>query len=297
MNMPRVVILRTAGTNCDRETQHAFERLDAHVDLIHINRLLETPVALHAYQVLVIPGGFTYGDDLGAGKILSLELRYKLADHLVRFVQDGNLVLGICNGFQVLVKAGLLPGFTLPFSREKKRGTSVRRGRPGRPARASSARGGAGGATALAAWPQEATLTGNDSGRFEARWIRLKVSSDKSEFLKGGTSLYLPVAHGEGKFVPASPLVRDQLRDSGQVVLRYAGPEGGPAGYPGNPNGSVDDIAGVCDPTGRILGLMPHPERFADPTHHPRWTREGLVESPDGLLIFENAVRYAKTKL
>ncbi len=251
------LVLRAAGTNCDQETVYAFERAGAKVERLHVNRLREEPRLLERFQILAIPGGFTYGDDLGAGKVLANELRYHLAEPIAQFLSRGGLAIGICNGFQVMVKAGLLP--------------------------ATGAR--AGGA-------QEATLIANDSGRFEARWIYLECVSDKSPLLRKGDRLHLPVAHGEGKFVCASPDVRARLEAEGQVVLRYVDAEGRPGPYPVNPNGSEGDIAGVCDPTGRVFGLMPHPERHVEFHHHPRWTREGLGpgHEGDGLRVFSNAV-------
>jgi len=180
----------------------------------------------------------------------------RLRPALQEFVEAGKLVIGICNGFQVLVKTGLLPG--------------------------------------LNRWRREATLTVNDSHRFEDRWTYLKAPPNRCVLVEDGESLYLPVAHAEGKFVPAGDDVLDALRENGQVVLRYTDPAGRPGGYPWNPNGSVDDIAAVCDPTGRVLGMMPHPERHTLPFHHPRWTREGLKEEGDGLRIFRRAVRFVE---
>ncbi|MDP6108039.1 MAG: phosphoribosylformylglycinamidine synthase subunit PurQ, partial [Candidatus Brocadiia bacterium] len=167
--------------------------------------------------------------------------------------------IGICNGFQVLVKTGLLPGLTR--------------------------------------WEQQATLTVNDSGRFEDRWVHLKAPPNRCVLVEDGETLYTPVAHGEGKFVPAGSDVLEALRAGGQIVWQYTDPQGRPAGYPWNPNGAIDNIAAVCDPTGRILGMMPHPERHCLPTHHPRWTREGLKERGEGLAIFERAVHYAEAHL
>lgn len=257
--IPRALILRTAGTNCDGETVHAFERAGAVAVRVHLQALIDQPTQLEKYQVLVLPGGFSYGDDISAGKILAIELKLRLGDAVRRFVDRGGCVLGICNGFQALVKTGLLPGF------------------------------GEG---------QSVTLTNNDSGRFEARWVTLKVCSAKSDFMeRGDTLLYMPVAHGEGKFVTAAPEVLDRLRSGDQIVFRYAAADGGAPRYPENPNGSQDDIAGICDPTGRILGLMPHPERHVEPTQHPRWTREGARTAGDGLALFESVVCRIRERL
>ena len=257
----RALVLRTAGTNCDAETQFAWEKAGAKAERVHINRLIEEPKRLARYQILTIPGGFSYGDDISAGKIFANQLVHHLADVLHTFLEADRLVLGICNGFQVLVKCGLLPGSD-------------------------------NGRVSLI---QQATLTSNDSGLFEDRWTRLRADTDRCVFLEKGESLYLPVAHAEGKFVPADSAPVDKLEAAGQVALRYVGPDGQPgAGYPWNPNGSVGDVAGLCDPTGRILGLMPHPERHLLPWHHPQWTRLGAREAGDGFRVFQRAVKYFK---
>jgi len=260
MARPNVLVLRAPGTNCDAETAFAFERAGAKAELVHVNRLLETPTLFSRFQILCIPGGFSYGDDVAAGRILANQIQHHLAEHLAEFKAAEKLILGICNGFQVLIKSGVL----LEPDAEK--------------------------------GPQ-ATLTWNDSGKFEDRWVRLRVYGSKSVFLNGIESMYLPVAHAEGKFVPRDGQVLGELESGGQLVLRYrplagAGDAPGPVPYPDNPNGSVADTAGVSDTTGRILGLMPHPERHIDPTHHPRWTRGEASETGDGTRVFANAVEY-----
>jgi len=264
MATPRALVLRTAGTNCDLETEHALARAGFLVEKRHVNEWRAKPSLLQDFQLLALPGGFSHGDDLGAGKVLANELRLHLLEPLERHVERGGLVIGICNGFQTLVKAGLLPAVGgLP--------------RPGAP------------------FAPEATLTQNESGRFEARWIHLHCGSDRTPFLRKNDLLFLPTAHGEGKFVPASDDVRARLFAAGQVVLTYVGPDGGRApAYPANPSGSPDAIAGVCDPTGRILGLMPHPERHIEFHHHPRWTRRelGPHNEGDGLRVFRNALAF-----
>jgi phosphoribosylformylglycinamidine synthase subunit PurQ / glutaminase len=252
MPKPRVLFLRAPGTNCDEEAAFAWQLAGAEAETWHVGRVVESPGGLDSFQVLTLPGGFSYGDDLGSGKILATRLGTVLGDPLRRFLDRGGLVLGICNGFQVLVKAGLLPG---------------------------------------APEVGPATLTFNDSGHFEARWVHLLPTPGLSPFLADDEPIELPVAHGEGKFVLADPDALAKLEGAGQVVLRYADAEGRPTGdYPANPNGSPGAVAGLCDPTGRIFGLMPHPERFVDPLHHPRWTRRGLEGEADGLRIFRNAV-------
>ncbi len=262
MPQPNVLVLRAPGTNCDVETAFAFEKAGARAELVHVNRLLETPALLSRFQILCIPGGFSYGDDVAAGRILANQMQRHLAEHLAAFKAAEKLILGICNGFQVLIKSGVLLG-------------------------PDSEKGPA------------ATLTWNDSGRFEDRWVRLKVYGSESVFLRGIESMDLPVAHAEGKFVPRDGEVLGGLESGGQLVLRYrplfgdAGKDAsGPVPYPDNPNGSVAGTAGVCDPTGRVLGLMPHPERHIDPTHHPRWTRGEAGEVGDGMKVFLNAVGY-----
>ncbi len=254
MPRPRALVLRAPGTNCEEETAAAWERAGAVAEVWHVGRLLEAPHALDAFQVLTIPGGFSYGDDLGAGRILATRLGTVLGDSLRRFRDRGGLVLGICNGFQVLVRAGLLPG--------KANGARV-----------------------------DATLAHNDSGHYESRWVRLLPEPGRTPFLSGGAPIELPVGHGEGKFVVRHPEALAALESAGQIVLRYVDEQGVPTqAYPANPNGSMGAVAGVCDPTGRIFGLMPHPDRYFDPLQHPRWTRRGLAAEADGLTIFRNAV-------
>lgn len=259
----KVIVLRTAGTNCDYETVYGFRMVGADVDLIHINQLIKGEKELSPYQVFVIPGGFSYGDDIAAGKILANELKYRLREPIEQFVAEGKLIIGICNGFQVIVKAGLLPGFN--------------------------------GISGV----QEATIYTNDSGKFECRWVYLKhIDNGKCIFTRNIKEIiYLPVAHGEGKFTTISEKTLDVLEAGDQVVFRYVDPDGNYTGYPWNPNGSDRNIAGICDSTGRIFGLMPHPERYLSKYNHPRWTREQLEEEGDGVTIFRNAVEYARREL
>jgi phosphoribosylformylglycinamidine synthase subunit PurQ / glutaminase len=254
MNKVKVLILRAPGTNCDFETKVAFEAAGAEVDSALVFELFRREKSLADYHILVIPGGFTYGDDISAGRIMANEIRLRLGEDIGRFLTDGRLILGICNGFQVLVKAGILPG-------------------------AASGNG------------QPVTLTNNDSGRFECRWVHLKVNEQSPcVFTRGISSMYIPVAHGEGKLVTAPDAV-DRLN----VVVQYVDEKGNAgAGYPYNPNGSPRDIAGICDDSGRVFALMPHPERFIRWTQHPRWTRETPREPGDGLQVFNNAVAWAR---
>jgi phosphoribosylformylglycinamidine synthase I len=262
MVRPRILIIRAPGTNCDAETAHAFELAGGVTEKLHVNRVLEKPGRLSEFQVLCIPGGFSYGDDIAAGRIFGGQIQHHLAETLSAFREAGKLIIGICNGFQVLLKTNLL-------------------------------------AEADAAGPT-ATLTANDSGHFEARWVRLSTQAGNCVFLSGIHELELPVAHGEGKFATRDDEVFGRMKSAGQFVLRYAAPANASAQtatgtavpYPANPNGAIGDVAGMCDASGRVFGLMPHPERFVDWTQHPRWTREAARPHGDGLRIFQNAVRY-----
>ncbi len=261
MTIARAVILRAAGTNCEEETKVAAQKAGFRVDILHVNAVAKDPDVLKKHHLLVVPGGFSYGDDLGAGVVFGNELRVRLSGPLRAFVKENKLVLGICNGFQILVRAGLLPD------------------------------------PAVDDPTPSITLSRNDSGRYEDRWVTLKVCSAKSEFLSREDVFELPVAHGEGKFIPRDEQVLKDLQDGGQLVLKYTKPGEEKVEYPWNPNGSVGDVAGICDPTGRVLGLMPHPERFHDPLHHPQWTRRRGEIRPAGLRFFENARAYVKRKL
>lgn len=254
MSKITVLMLRVQGTNCDAETTFAFQQAGAEVSLVHINKLIRGEIRLTDYQIMVIPGGFTYGDDIAAGKVLANELRLKLSEDILSFVDKGGLILGICNGFQALVKSGILPEPSQHFR-------------------------------------QILNFATNDSGKFECRWVHLGVNQKSPcVFTRGIDSMYLPVAHGEGKVV-APPEILPDLN----VVLKYTDEQGNnQAGYPHNPNGSVDNIAGICDSSGRIFALMPHPERHLRGTQHPQWTRLGAREYGDGFLIFRNAVEWAK---
>lgn len=260
MEQVKGIVLRAAGINCDLETAYALEAAGAAVDRVHINRVMERPAMLDEYQIMVFPGGFSYGDDVAAGRILANQIIHHLRDVVKKFIDDGKLVLGICNGFQVLVKAGLL--------------------------------GGGNGSG-----DQSVTITYNDSGKFEDRWIYLEPGASKCVFVEQGMRIYLPIAHGEGKVVCKDESVLESLKSNENIAFRYVDAEGNFGDFPVNPNGSIDSIAGLTDDTGRVLGLMPHPERFVKPTQHPHWTRLEDKKAPDGRTIFENAVRYVKGNL
>jgi len=258
---PKTLILYGYGINCDNETQYGFELVGAEAEKVHVNQLINGEKQLRDYQILAIPGGFSFGDDVGAGKVLATKIKYNLAAEFSEFIKEGKLIIGICNGFQVMVKLGILPGFNGSYDR------------------------------------QEVTLTFNDSGKFEDRWVYLKMNQ-KSQCIwaKGTETIYLPVRHGEGKFVSRDDKVRERLIEQNQIVAQYTDEKGNLSGYPFNPNGSELNIAGICDETGRIFGLMPHPEAFLFPQNHPRWTREKIQEG-EGLKIFKNAVNFVKNKV
>jgi phosphoribosylformylglycinamidine synthase I len=254
MSKVKVLMLRAPGTNRDVDTQIALEMAGAEVDSALVGELFRREKSLMDYRILVIPGGFTYGDDISAGRIMANEIRLGLGDDIKRFVADGRLVLGICNGFQVLVKTGILPGINSNKS-------------------------------------QPVTLTNNDSGKFECRWVYLKVNKKSPcVFTRGMDGMYVPIAHGEGKLVAEADVLAKL-----NIVVQYVDEKGRTrAGYPYNPNGSVEDIAGICDPSGHIFGLMPHPEDFIRWSQHPRWTREKPRQDLYGLRVFQNAVDWAK---
>ncbi len=253
MNKVKVLILREQGTNCDNETAFAFEQAGAVTTLVHIDELIRHQRKLGDFQIMAIPGGFTYGDDLGAGRVLANEIKLKLGQEIQTFIESGRLILGICNGFQVLVKAGILPG---PIGSQ-----------------------------------QLISFTSNDSGKFECRWVHLRVNEEcPCLFTKGIERLYLPVAHGEGKVV-AVPEALAKIR----VALYYVDEMDNKAGYPYNPNGSIENIAGICDDSGRIFAVMPHPERYIWKSQHPQWTRKGVEGRGDGFKIFANAVKWAQS--
>lgn len=261
MSKPKAIILRTAGTNCDWETEHAFELAGAKARSVHINRLINNEAKLSSYDILAIPGGFSYGDDIASGKILANEIKYKLEAQIKKFAVNNKPIIGICNGFQVLVKMGFLPDEEL--------------------------------------FEQKTTLTFNDSDRFECRWVNLKmVQNPKSEFQCLWTQnlpeiIQLPVAHAEGKFVVDDTKILRELEHNNQIVFQYVNDKGKPAEYPFNPNGAMHSVAAICNRRGNIMGMMPHPERNIYKFQNP--SRQGMTEKSEhawGLQIFKNAVEH-----
>ena len=260
--VPKALILTGYGINCDIETQYAFKLAGAEAERVHLTDLINGKRQLSEFQIMAFPGGFSFGDDIASGKVLANMVRYNLGDRIREFINDGNLIIGICNGFQAMVKMGLLPAFDGNYEK------------------------------------QDVTLTFNDSGRFEDRWVYLDGNSNSNcVFTKGIERIYLPVRHGEGKFVVKDNAVLDRLKSGSHIAFKYVDKDGKPSGYPANPNGSVENIAGICDETGRVFGMMPHPEAFLHRTNHPAWTREDLPEEGAGAVIFRNAVEYVKENL
>ncbi len=266
MSDVKVLVLTGYGLNCDHETAYAFNLVGAKAERVHINSLIDKSESLDSFQILVFGGGFSWGDDHGAGVIQAVRMRTHIGDQMRNFIKRGNLIIGICNGFQTLVNLGLLPGFNSDYQ------------------------------------SRSVAVTYNDCGNFRNDWVALAVNpASPCLFTKGLSRFELPVRHGEGKFYAENDVI-DRLIENNQVVLQYATQNGKPADgvFPFNPNGSVNDIAGICDPTGRVFGLMPHPEAFNHPTNHPDWTRqkeaakrsgEKLNNAPTpGIQIFQNAV-------
>ncbi len=272
MSGVKALVLTGYGLNCDHETAYALELAGAIAHRVHINALIDGAVGLKDFQILVFGGGFSWGDDHGAGVIQAVRMKTNLGDKILEFIDDGNLVLGICNGFQTLVNLGLLPGFDNDYTQ------------------------------------RSVALTFNDCGNFRNDWVTLKVNpASPCIFTSGLNQLELPVRHGEGKFYADEESIR-RLRNNNQIVVQYAMPDGRLADseFPFNPNGSVYDIAGICDPSGRVFGLMPHPEAFNHWTNHPDWTRnrekikrQGKKVNFDhtvGLRLFKNGVNFIQKK-
>ena len=265
MEQVKAIVLRAAGVNCDMETEYALQCAGADAQRVHINRIIERPSMLDGYQILVFPGGFSYGDDVAAGKILANQIVHHLSEAVRKFIDDGKVVLGICNGFQVLVKAQILPDL--------------------------------GDADVGEFTAQPVSITDNDSGKFEDRWVYLEPAADRCVFIEKGRRICLPVAHAEGKVVAKDPATLEKLKSGGHVAFRYVDASGEEGSFPINPNGSMASIAGLTDSTGHVLGLMPHPERFVHRTQHPYWTRLKDDAIADGMTIFNNAVDFVRKNL
>jgi phosphoribosylformylglycinamidine synthase I len=271
---PKALVLTGFGLNCDWETTHALELAGAEARRVHINQLLMGEkigeiASLDDYQIFAFIGGFSWGDDHGAGVIFATKLLHNMGEEILRFIEKGNLVIGICNGFQAMVNLGLLPGFDGDYRSRK------------------------------------VALIGNDCGNFRDQWVHLKVETNSPcVFTRGLEKLELPVRHGEGKFYAEESVIKN-LEENNQVVVRYGDSKGKTADgrFPENPNGSLKDIAGICDSTGRVFGIMPHPEAFNHWTNHPDWTRlkehyrrrrEPYPQEGYGIQLFRNAVKYFK---
>ncbi|MFN7991550.1 MAG: phosphoribosylformylglycinamidine synthase I [Candidatus Micrarchaeia archaeon] len=250
----KALVLYGYGINCENESRYAIEKSGGSADIVHLNTVLDDPKMLERYNMLMIPGGFSFGDDLGSGKVFGNKMRFRLHDQLDEFIKAKKLMLGICNGFQIMVKMGLLP-------------------EPD--------------------FQQKVSLTNNDSGHYEDRWVILKAEKGSPcIFTRDLDFLLVPVRHGEGKFIPRDDAMLRDLEANKQIVFRYVDENGTLAGFPYNPNGSVGNVAGICDRSGRIFGMMPHPEAFNIVENCPYWLK-GVVKEPLGLRIFRNAARYA----
>lgn len=270
----KALVLTGFGTNCETEMAYACQLGGAdQVDIVHVSELLDGDYSLDDYHFLNLPGGFLDGDDLGAAQAGAHRFNYAVVKtsgepfrkQLRRFIEAGKLILGVCNGFQLLVKLGLLPGFDRNYDERL------------------------------------VSLTHNDSGRFEDRWVTLKVEQNSPcVFTRGITDLYYPVRHGEGKFVTRDQQILTKLEEENLVVMRYTAPGSSnepTMTYPFNPNGSPAAIAGICNPDGRIFGLMPHPEAFLFSTNHPRWTREHPEGEGQGVSLFRNGINFIREEL
>lgn len=258
---PKVLVLRAPGINCEQETHHAFALAGAAPEYVHVQRLLAEPERIDRAAILAFPGGFAYGDDIASGRVLAHEMRARLGDRLIAFLERGGCALGICNGFQVLVRLGLLP--------RTQGGPLV----------------------------QEVTLTHNLSNHYECRWVTLRTEPSRCKFLPAGLELRVPAAHGEGYLLPRDEQLAQLLDDEGFTAFTYRDEAGArTTEYPANPNGSPRGVAGLTDCTGRVLGLMPHPDRAYLPHHMPDWHRNGLARHGDGFVVFEQLVATARAE-
>jgi phosphoribosylformylglycinamidine synthase len=266
--MVKALVLTGYGINCEEETAFAFKKAGAEAEIVHINDLIENQQRLKEFQIFAFPGGFSYGDDTGSGNALASKIKSNIWNAMLEFIENENLVIGICNGFQVMANLGLVPGFKKNYGERK------------------------------------IALMHNDTARYECRWVQLKNFSKKCVFTRGIDTIRLPVAHGEGKFFAKKPVL-EKLNRHEQIVFRYVLEDSALANkkFPDNPNGALEDIAGICDETGRVFGLMPHPERNILFTQQDNWTmqkeillRQGkeLPKESAGMQIFRNAVEFFK---
>jgi phosphoribosylformylglycinamidine synthase len=253
----KVLIITGYGINAEKELAWAFQLAGGETKIIHLEDLVENPGELDHYQIIGFPGGFSFGDHVASGRVFGNLVKHHLADRLEAFLEKDRLAIGICNGFQIITKLGVVPG------RQEK------------------------------GFRQTASLIENDSGHFEDRWVWLKIENDRTPWLAGLKDLYLPVRHGEGKFITRDQNTMDELKKNGQIALTYFNPASDKIDYPFNPNGSTLNIAGITSRRGNVLGLMPHPEAYIFDENHPRWT-EGIRLEHTGLSIFKNGVNYFK---
>lgn len=258
MKQPKALVMEGYGINCEYESAHCVAEAGGIAKRVHINDLVDGRERLRDYQILILPGGFSFADNLGAATVWAAKLKHSIFPEMLAFIRRKKLIIGVCNGFQAMAKLGILPATDGNYNQ------------------------------------QSVTLTANEKGRFEDRWVSLRINPKSNcVFTRGVKSLYLPVRHGEGRFLPKDKAVLEALERNNQIVAQYSNDKGKIAGYPHNPNGSANSIAAVCDPSGRLFGIMPHPEAYNHRVCHPRWTREKLPEEGLGMAIFRNAVDYA----
>jgi phosphoribosylformylglycinamidine synthase subunit PurQ / glutaminase len=253
---PKVMILTGYGINADRELLWAFELAGGNARIVHLEDLIENESMMNDHQILAFPGGFSFGDHISSGKVYANIFKHTLFDGIKKFIDKKNLVVGICNGFQIITKLGLLPNLDDSYK-------------------------------------QSVSLTENESGHFEDRWVWLKTVKNNSPWLAGIDGMYLPVRHGEGKFITKDSDILKRIADNSQIMMKYIKPGSEETEYPYNPNGSVQDIASISNKAGNVFGLMPHPEAYLFDENHPNWT-EGKKEKFTGLKIFQNGIDYFK---
>jgi phosphoribosylformylglycinamidine synthase subunit PurQ / glutaminase len=251
-----ILVLTGYGINAEKELAWAFSLAGGNPSIIHLEDVIENKDILKNFQIIAFPGGFSFGDHIASGRVFANIIKNNLMDELSGFIDRGNLLIGICNGFQIIVKLGIIPD----FDRTNK---------------------------------QSVSLIENDSGNFENRWVHLKVFKNKSPWLNDINSIYLPVRHGEGKFVCSDETLSEIIRNE-QVVMRYVNPDSESVQYPHNPNGSIDNIAGIINSQGNVFGLMPHPEASIFKENHPKWTEKRNLNDTLGLKIFENGINFFK---